>query len=109
MMYGEAIGHEVWIIVKFNVSVVAEGISNGPRLTDSLDAAADPYACLCLYHVMEAKRRALDPVPPRPAYAELNLPILLADGKFLAVQDDSQDVEESEIPANEYVQEELPV
>ncbi|KAF7593373.1 hypothetical protein BBP40_011562 [Aspergillus hancockii] len=38
-------------------------------------AAADPYACLCLFNTMNDKRMALDPMPPLPAHAELNLPI----------------------------------
>ncbi|KAJ5975382.1 hypothetical protein N7481_009089 [Penicillium waksmanii] len=40
-------------------------------------AATDPYACICLFNTMEEKRVAMDPMPPRPAHAELNLPILL--------------------------------
>lgn len=67
------------------------------------DAAAHPYACLCLYHVMEAKREALNPVPPRPAHAEFNLPILLADGDPVPVptRNDSQEPEENETPVEE--------
>ncbi|OOQ90822.1 hypothetical protein PEBR_02755 [Penicillium brasilianum] len=38
-------------------------------------AATDPYACICLFNIMEQKRQAMNPVPPRPAHAELNLPI----------------------------------
>jgi hypothetical protein len=30
---------------------------------------------------MEAKRLAIDPTPPRPAYAELNQPIILPLGQ----------------------------
>ncbi|QKX62459.1 uncharacterized protein TRUGW13939_09620 [Talaromyces rugulosus] len=45
-------------------------------------AASDPFACLCLYHALELKRKALHPIPPSPAYAELNLPILVSsDGE----------------------------
>ncbi|KAJ5092089.1 hypothetical protein NUU61_006959 [Penicillium alfredii] len=44
-------------------------------------AATDPYACHALFHAMELKRLAMDPVPPRPAHAELNLPILLSRGE----------------------------
>ena len=43
-------------------------------------AASDSYAAFQLFHVLEAKRKALNPTPPRPAHAELNLPIRLADG-----------------------------
>lgn len=46
----------------------------------SLDAATDPYACLCLFNAMEQKREAMDPVPPRPAHAELNQPIVIPGG-----------------------------
>ncbi|KAE8152559.1 ribonuclease H-like protein [Aspergillus avenaceus] len=38
-------------------------------------AAADPYACYRLFHAMNEKRLALEPVPPLPAHAELDLPI----------------------------------
>ncbi|KAJ9256905.1 hypothetical protein DTO212C5_8958 [Paecilomyces variotii] len=48
-------------------------------------AATDPYACLCLFNVMEAKRKALDPVPPRPAFVELDLPIRFASGEAVSV------------------------
>jgi hypothetical protein len=65
------------------------------------DAATDPYACLCLYHAMEAKRKALNPVPPRPAHAELNLPIRLADGELVLAKEYSQESEENEMPAEE--------
>ncbi|CZR57937.1 uncharacterized protein PAC_07827 [Phialocephala subalpina] len=43
-------------------------------------AASDSYAGLQLYHTLELKRLALDPVPPRPYFAETNLPIRLAEG-----------------------------
>ncbi|KAL1968506.1 hypothetical protein VTN77DRAFT_1716 [Rasamsonia byssochlamydoides] len=57
-------------------------------------AAADPYACLRLYHVMEAKRKALNPVPPRPAFVELDLPIRLANGEPVPrTREDSQEPE----------------
>lgn len=39
------------------------------------DAAADAYASYQLFVIMDAKRRALDPVPPLPAHDELNLSI----------------------------------
>lgn len=37
--------------------------------------------------MLEAKRKALDPTPPRPAYAELNIPIRLANGQTVALYD----------------------
>lgn len=45
-----------------------------------LYAASDSYAGFQLYHTLELKREALDPVPPRPFNAELNKAIRLADG-----------------------------
>ncbi|KAI9676701.1 MAG: hypothetical protein M1822_008264 [Bathelium mastoideum] len=41
-------------------------------------SAADAYAGFRLFHAMEAKRTAMVPVPPRPAFAELDLPVELA-------------------------------
>ncbi|GKZ38978.1 hypothetical protein AbraIFM66950_011607 [Aspergillus brasiliensis] len=38
-------------------------------------AASDSYACICLFDTMNAKRKALDPRPPLPAHADLDLPI----------------------------------
>ncbi|KAL2010046.1 hypothetical protein VTN00DRAFT_5853 [Thermoascus crustaceus] len=52
-------------------------------------AASDPYACVCLFNVMEAKRKALNPTPPRPSHLELRLPILLADSTVVSEKDDS--------------------
>ncbi|KAJ5577902.1 uncharacterized protein N7459_006866 [Penicillium hispanicum] len=50
-------------------------------------AATDPYACLCLFKTMEQKRQAMNPVPPRPAPAELNLPIVLPHGQAVNNED----------------------
>ncbi|KAL8637361.1 MAG: hypothetical protein Q9228_005355, partial [Teloschistes exilis] len=47
-------------------------------------AASDSYAGLQLYHVMNNKRRSIDPSPPLPAHADLNLPIRLANGQTVA-------------------------
>ncbi|MCJ1288125.1 hypothetical protein MMC26_007480 [Xylographa opegraphella] len=48
-----------------------------PLNVDQLQyAASDSYAGLQLYDVMEGKRKALEPTPPRPEHAELDLPIL---------------------------------
>ena len=41
----------------------------------TLDAASDAYANFQLYHAMEARRLAFDPILPKPAHAELNLEI----------------------------------
>ncbi|KAJ5178125.1 uncharacterized protein N7500_000824 [Penicillium coprophilum] len=51
-------------------------------------AATDPYACVRLFHTMEAKRQAMNPVPPRPAYAELNQPIVLPLGQAVNSEED---------------------
>ncbi|KAL5048859.1 ribonuclease H-like domain-containing protein [Aspergillus fruticulosus] len=42
-------------------------------------AAADAYAGYHLFVAMDAKRRALDPVPPLPAHDELNLSIRIKE------------------------------
>ncbi|KND93412.1 Werner syndrome ATP-dependent helicase [Tolypocladium ophioglossoides CBS 100239] len=39
------------------------------------DSASDAYAGIQLYHVLEAKRMEIKPVPPRPHHAELGLSI----------------------------------
>ncbi|KGO77494.1 hypothetical protein PITC_038020 [Penicillium italicum] len=51
-------------------------------------AATDPYACVRLFHTMEAKRKAMDPMPPRPAFAELNQPIVLPLGQAVNSEED---------------------
>ncbi|EEA25817.1 hypothetical protein EYB25_003053 [Talaromyces marneffei] len=51
-------------------------------------AASDAYACICLYNTLEAKRKALNPIPPLPAFAELNLPILLAEEDKGEIEDE---------------------
>ena len=38
--------------------------------------------------MLEGKRKALNPPPPRPHHAELNLPIRLANGQTVATYDD---------------------
>lgn len=44
--------------------------------------------------MLESKRKALDPTPPRPGHAELNLPIRLANGQTVATYEPSENVEE---------------
>ena len=39
------------------------------------DSAADAYAGVQLYHVLDEQRQKLDPCPPRPFYSELKIPI----------------------------------
>jgi hypothetical protein len=38
-------------------------------------SASDAYAGLQLFHILEERRKSLDPTPPRPRHAELGLPI----------------------------------
>ncbi|KAL2860878.1 3'-5' exonuclease [Aspergillus lucknowensis] len=57
-------------------------------------AAADAYACYQLFHTMDAKRMALDPLPPLPAHAELDRPIRLVDEDSMNLDPaDHQDTE----------------
>lgn len=42
-------------------------------------AASDPFACVCLFKTMDHKRKTIVPTPPRPAHAELDLPIRLVE------------------------------
>ncbi|GAB1741876.1 hypothetical protein NU219Hw_g7282t1 [Hortaea werneckii] len=46
-------------------------------------SASDAYAGFQLFHALEAKRRKMDPVPPRPALYEKQEPLVLGDGKVL--------------------------
>ncbi|XXG99777.1 DNA polymerase delta small subunit Cdc1 [Hypoxylon texense] len=64
-------------------------------------SASDAYAGLQLYAALEQQRKQLNPCPPTPYHAELNLPIRIADGVELAVNDDPvvDAAEEPEIEA----------
>lgn len=53
-------------------------------------AASDAYAVLHLYDVLEGKRKGMDPIPPHPAHAELNLPIRLNEEVVVAEIDAAQ-------------------
>ncbi|KAL2760811.1 hypothetical protein ACRALDRAFT_1078622 [Sodiomyces alcalophilus JCM 7366] len=59
-------------------------------------SASDAYAGLQLYHVLDEKRRTLDPVPPLPYHAELNQPIRLAEGTAVSTTEDAAEVVEAE-------------
>ena len=61
-------------------------------------AASDSYAGLQLYNLMEAKRKAMVLTPPRPAHAELNLPIRLANGQTVATYEMLADATIDESP-----------
>lgn len=63
-------------------------------LTHAADAASDSYAGFQLYHTLEHKRLALDPTPPRPYHAELNLPIRLSSGLSIPTDDEQTDLED---------------
>ena len=43
-------------------------------------AATDAYAGFRLYHALEAARKTMKPMPPRPALYELQKPLVLGDG-----------------------------
>ena len=43
---------------------------------------------------MEAKRKAIEPMPPCPAHAELNLPIRLANGQTVATYNEPEEAED---------------
>lgn len=57
-------------------------------------AASDSYAGYQLYHTLEHKRKCLDPEPPRPHHAELNLPIRLASGQAIPTADEQAEDED---------------
>ena len=46
-------------------------------------AASDAYAGFRLYHALEAKRKKMNPTPPRPAFYEDQQPLQLADGRLV--------------------------
>ncbi|KAK5702395.1 hypothetical protein LTR17_022357 [Elasticomyces elasticus] len=49
-------------------------------------SASDAYAGFQLFHALEAKRLKMDPTPPRPAFRELEEPLVLGDGTILRPQ-----------------------
>ncbi|KAK0727298.1 hypothetical protein B0T26DRAFT_636897 [Lasiosphaeria miniovina] len=50
--------------------------------------SSDAYAAVQLYAIMDRHRKNLDPVPPMPYHAELNLPIRIASGVDLPTADE---------------------
>ncbi|OAA54299.1 3 -5 exonuclease helicase [Niveomyces insectorum RCEF 264] len=60
-------------------------------------SASDAYAAVQIYSVLEKQRQELTPAPPRPAFAELNLPIKLADGGILATPTPDDAVEKKDL------------
>lgn len=67
-------------------------------------AASDAYAAVHLFDVLEIKRKALNPVPPRPYHAEEDKPIRTAEGVEIPT-DDEADAEEPEPPAGQVYKE----
>ncbi|KAF1815988.1 ribonuclease H-like protein, partial [Eremomyces bilateralis CBS 781.70] len=62
-------------------------------------AASDAYAGFQLFYALEARRMKMDPRPPRPHLAELNLPIQLPEGlepANIPLPESDEEVEESE-------------
>ena len=49
-------------------------------------AASDAYAGLRLFYELERRRKAMKSKPPRPAFHELGLPIMLGDGQTAPVK-----------------------
>ncbi|KAK1975155.1 exonuclease [Colletotrichum cereale] len=66
------------------------------NMSQLMYSASDAYAGFQLYHVLEGKRESLNPTPPRPHDADLNLAIPLADGQFIAAADDSAEAVDSD-------------
>jgi len=59
-----------------------------------IDSASDAYAALHLYHVLDHERKSLDPTPPLPHHADLNLPIRFADQVVLPAAEDEIETKE---------------
>ena len=62
-------------------------------MSQLLYAAGDSYAAVQLYHTMELKRKALDPMPPRPYNADQGLPIRFAEGVEISTEGETEEVE----------------
>ncbi|KAG5979194.1 hypothetical protein E4U55_005458 [Claviceps digitariae] len=56
-------------------------------------AASDAYAGIQLYHVLEAKRKMLNPCPERPYHLELELPIPFLEPKLPQLEANADDTE----------------
>ncbi|KAH7336515.1 hypothetical protein BKA65DRAFT_563649 [Rhexocercosporidium sp. MPI-PUGE-AT-0058] len=67
--------------------------SRALNLDQLMYAASDSYAGLQLFHTLEMKRKELDPTPPRPYHAELNLPIRLAEGVEIPSDAEAEEAE----------------
>ncbi|KAK0110772.1 hypothetical protein ONS96_002369 [Cadophora gregata f. sp. sojae] len=63
-------------------------------------AASDSYAGLQIFHTLEMKRLALDPTPPLPYHAELNLPIRIAEGVEIPSDAEAEEAEPEPEPVD---------
>ncbi|KAK5113867.1 hypothetical protein LTR85_010400 [Meristemomyces frigidus] len=53
-------------------------------------SASDAYAGFQLFHALKAKRKKMDPMPPRPAFYELHKPLVLGDGTVVVAKQPSR-------------------
>ncbi|KAH7318527.1 hypothetical protein B0I35DRAFT_432286 [Stachybotrys elegans] len=74
-----------------------------------LYSAADAYAGVQLYHVLEAKRMALVPTPPRPYFAEENRPIRIAEAIVASEAEAEADMDAEELLPVEEIMAAVPV
>lgn len=73
-------------------------------------AGTDAYAGFRIYHALEAKRKMMDPKPPRPEFYELRAPLVLGDGtvirpyvkKTSSKKAEAQEDDESDVSSEEF-------
>ncbi|KXX73055.1 Werner syndrome ATP-dependent helicase [Madurella mycetomatis] len=70
--------------------VRASDWSKSLQMSQILYSSSDAYAAVQLYAMLDHKRQSLDPTPPLPHHAELNLPIRLADGVLDEVAEEAE-------------------
>ncbi|KAK0651844.1 ribonuclease H-like domain-containing protein [Cercophora newfieldiana] len=85
------------------LDVRASDWSRPLKMEQIIYSASDAYASLQLYHVLDHQRQSLDPTPPMPYHADLNLPIRLADKVILPAEaeDELEVKDESDLAAPE--------
>jgi len=59
-------------------------------------AATDAWAAVCLFYELERKRLDMDPMPPRPEFAELGLPVIGAQKTQSELIKDTEETESSD-------------
>jgi hypothetical protein len=64
------------------------------QMEQILYAASDPYAAVQLYYTLDTKRKRLEPTPPLPWHAELDLPIRVAEGIEIPTDGEEDEAEE---------------